>query len=72
MANASNNNENTTITGQNDEEITFKNDINNITMKQIFLQNTSIMESNKKILEKLEGLETKTNKLEQILKQTRK
>ena len=72
MANASNNNENTTITGQNDEEITFKNDINNITMKQIFLQNTSIMEWNKKILEKLEGLETKTNKLEQILKQTRK
>ena len=72
MANASNNNENTTITGQSDEEITFKNDINNITMKQIFLQNTSIMESNKKILEKLEGLETKTNKLEQILKQTRK
>ena len=60
MANA-----NTSITEQNDEEITFKNNTNNITMEQIYLQNTSIMESNKKILEKLEGLEIKTNKLEQ-------
>ena len=64
-----------------DEEPTKKNEYdeymeepkkaeNNLILQDIFFQNKSIIESNNKILDKLNGLESKTEKLEKNCRDT--